>query len=130
MVSIRRRILLKGQLIKEQFIRTLQDHEDRIAALEAESSSTDGDKVTYNFTSYGDKEGTVEWGTGTAETTGVTTGNYSQIEVKTNSSDQSFVGKKFYIISSAKTNGTSIYKLYTDAGSTGAGIWVSITEVV
>jgi hypothetical protein len=34
MVSIRRRILLKGQLIKEQFIRTLQDHEDRIAALE------------------------------------------------------------------------------------------------
>ena len=34
MVSIRRRILHKGELIKEQFIRTLQDHEDRIAAVE------------------------------------------------------------------------------------------------
>lgn len=34
MVSIRRRILNKGELIKEQFIRTLQDHEDRIAAVE------------------------------------------------------------------------------------------------
>ena len=33
-VSIRRRILNKGELIKEQFIRTLQDHEDRIAAVE------------------------------------------------------------------------------------------------
>lgn len=123
--------IIKGRELKPFMVaKVLQDHEDRIAALEAESSSTDGDKVTYNFTSYGDREGTVEWGTGTAETTGVTTGNYSQIEVKTNSSDQSFVGKKFYIISSAKTNGTSIYKLYTDAGSTGAGIWVSITEVV
>ena len=35
MVSIRRRILDKGNIIKEQFIRTLQEHEDRIAALEA-----------------------------------------------------------------------------------------------
>ena len=41
MVSIRRRILDKGQLIKEQFIRTLQDHEDRLAALEAASESSD-----------------------------------------------------------------------------------------
>ena len=43
-VSIRRRILNKGELIKEQFIRTLQDHEDRIAALEGGtgSESTEG----------------------------------------------------------------------------------------
>lgn len=34
MVSIRRRILFKGKLIDEQFIRTLQDHEDRLKALE------------------------------------------------------------------------------------------------
>lgn len=44
MVSIRRRILNKGELIKEQFIRTLQDHENRIAALEGGtgSESTEG----------------------------------------------------------------------------------------
>ena len=43
-VSIRRRILNKGELIKEQFIRTLQDHENRIAALEGGtgSESTEG----------------------------------------------------------------------------------------
>ena len=41
MVSIRRRILHKGELIKEQFIRTLQDHEDRLAAVEGgEGSAT------------------------------------------------------------------------------------------
>lgn len=41
MVSIRRRILDKGELVKEQFIRTLQDHEDRLAAVEGgEGSAT------------------------------------------------------------------------------------------
>lgn len=40
MVSIRRRILNKGELIKEQFIRTLQDHEDRLAALEAAAAES------------------------------------------------------------------------------------------
>ena len=98
MVSIRRRILDKGRIIQEQFIRTLQDHEDRIAALEAESSSDDGEKITYNFTSYGDAQGTVEWGEGTAQTTGVTKGNYTQIEVKTNTPREDFVGQKFFII--------------------------------
>ena len=130
MVSIRRKILDKGKIVLEPLVRTLQDHENRIAALEIESSSTDGDKTAYNFVSYGDAQGSVEWGSGTAETTGVTKGNYTEIQVKTNSPDESFVGAKFFIISSAKANGTSIYKLYTDAGSSGAGIWVSISEVV
>jgi hypothetical protein len=39
MVSIRRRILNKGELIKEQFIRTLQDHEDRLEAVEGGEGS-------------------------------------------------------------------------------------------
>ncbi len=128
MVSIRRRILDKGEIVQEQLIRILQDHEDRITALEKGASSDEGDKITYSFISYGDKNGETEWGTGTAETTGVTKGNYTQIEVKTNSVD-GFVGNKYFIISSAKANGTNIYKLYTDAGTTGADIWVSIEEV-
>ena len=37
MVSIRRRILNRGNLIQEQFIRTLQDHENRLAALEGDT---------------------------------------------------------------------------------------------
>lgn len=121
--------IIKGRQLKPFAVaNVLQDHEDRIKALESGVSSSDGDKVTYSFTSYGDKNGTVEYGTGTAETTGVTKGNYTEIEVKTNSVD-GFVGNKYYIISSAKANGTSIYKLYTDAGTTSADIWVSIEEV-
>lgn len=83
--------------------------------------------VTYNFTSYADAEGETEWGTGTVETTGVIKGNYTEIKVKTNSSDQSFVNQKFYMRSGAKTNGSVIYKAYTDAGRTFAGFYVSIT---
>ena len=83
--------------------------------------------ITYSFVSYADAEGTTEWGSGTVETTGVTSGNYTQIEVKTNSSDQSFVGQKFFVISSAKTDGT-IYTVYSDAGRNSAGFYVSIGE--
>lgn len=81
--------------------------------------------VTYKFTSYADAQGETEWGTGTVATTGTVKGHYTEVEVKTNSSDQSYVGKKFFIRSSAKTDGT-IYKLYTDAGKTSAGLYVSI----
>ena len=129
MVSIRRRILLHGKVIKEQFIRTLQDHEDRIAALEAESSSDEGDTSTYSFVSYGDAAGTIEWGSGTVKGTGVVKGNYSEAEVLTNTPDESYVGQKFFIRSSAKADGTSIYKTYTDAGKTAAGFWISLDDI-
>ena len=81
--------------------------------------------VIYAFTSYADSKGETEWGTGTVETTGVVKGNYTEVEVLTNSTDDSFVGEKFFIRSSAKTDGT-IYKLYNDAGKTSANIYVSI----
>lgn len=81
----------------------------------------------YFFKSYADSQGETEWGTGTVRTTGVTDNGYSQVKVTTNSSDQSFVGQKFYIISTAKTDGT-IYQLYSDAGTTAAGIYVEISE--
>ncbi|MBQ6345005.1 MAG: hypothetical protein IJI96_02720 [Methanobrevibacter sp.] len=82
--------------------------------------------ISYNFISYADAEGETEWGRGTVETTGETSGNYTEVEVKTNSTDQSFVGQKFFVISSAKTDGT-IYTVYTDAGRTSAGFYISIS---
>ena len=126
--SIKLNIMKGRKLLPFQTAKVIQDHEDRIKALEAGSSSEGGDVVTYSFTSYADKDGNTTWGTGTAKTTGVTKGNYTQIEVVTNSVE-GFAGNKYFIISSAKANGTSIYKLYTDAGNTGADIWVSIEEV-
>jgi hypothetical protein len=56
MVSIRRRILDKGELIKEQFIRTLQDHEDRIAAVEGGEAGETAD-ITALQTTVGDEDG-------------------------------------------------------------------------
>ena len=82
---------------------------------------------TYNFTSYADAEGETEWDSGTVETTGVVTDGYTQVEVITNPEHPDFVGQKFYITSDAVTDGEHIYQLYTDAGVTGAGIYVSIT---
>lgn len=55
MVSIRRRILNKGELIKEQFIRTLQDHEDRIAAVEGGEAGETAD-ISALKTTVGDED--------------------------------------------------------------------------
>lgn len=84
-------------------------------------------KVVYGFTSYSDAEKTTEWGTGTVETTGETSGDYTEVEVLTNSTDESFIGQKFFIVSNAKTDGT-VYELFTDAGTTSAGIFVTIVS--
>ena len=54
--------------------------------------------------------------------------DYTEVEVLTNSTDESFVGRKFFIVSNAKTDGT-VYELFTDAGTTSAGIFVTITTV-
>lgn len=84
--------------------------------------------VTYYFKSYDDDEGTTLWGTGSCETTGVEDNGYTQIEVKENSPNESFVGQKFYIASNADPDKTTLYPLYTDAGTTAAGIYVKVSE--
>lgn len=124
--KIKTRVMERGAINWKMLIKVLQDHEDRIAALEAESSATDGDKVTYSFISYEDAAGTTEWGEGTVETTGVIKGNYSEVVVKTNSPKEEYVGQKFFIRTTAKTDGT-IYAAYSDAGRTKAGFYVSIS---
>ena len=84
--------------------------------------------VVYGFISYDDENKTTEWGTGTVEITGVVEKGYTEVEVLTNSTDESFVGQKFFIISDAQTDGTTVYELFTDAGTTSANIFVTITE--
>jgi len=101
----------------------LKEFKDYFVALDNETETEPIKK--YWFTSYADSEGATEWGNGTVKTTGVTNNGYSQVKVITNT-EESFVGQKFYIISSAKTDGT-IYQLYSDAGTTPAGIYVSIS---
>lgn len=98
----------------------MEDLDARITALE------DGETpIIYSFTSYSDAEKTTEYATGTARTTGVTSGDYTQIKVLTNSVE-GFVGKKYYLLTDAKTDGT-VYELFTDAGTTSAEIFVTIS---
>lgn len=94
----------------------------RIENLEKYKNTT---SKIYSFTSYDSKTKDNEWGTGTVQATGITSGKYMQVEVLTNSVG-GFVGQKYYIIATAKTNGSTAYQLYTDAGKNGAGIWVTI----
>ena len=80
----------------------------------------------FSFTSYSDENKEVEWGTGTVAETGVVTDGYTQVEVLTNTPEESFVGQEFYVVSNAIADGTTVYPLFTDAGTTEAGIYVSI----
>ena len=82
--------------------------------------------TTYSFTSYGDSEGVEEWGTGTIETTGITNDGYTELEIKTNSAEEAFIGQKFYITSNFNPDNTTIYQLYSDAGETPLGFYIKL----
>ena len=93
-------------------------------------NATNAEEGVYTFTSYDNENKEHIWGTGTVKETGVVDNGYSQVEVLTNSTetDPSFVGQKFYVVSQAETDGETVYQLYTDAGTTPAGIYVTIQQ--
>lgn len=99
-------------------------NQEDIVIYRAQQSTT---KALYNFTSYSDAQGTTEWGTGIVEVTGKENNQYVEVIVRQNSTDASFVGKKFYIDKNASMFGTK-HELFTDAGNTSAGIYVSISQ--
>ena len=82
----------------------------------------------YHFISYGDSTCTTELGRGTVKTTGVTTSGYIQVKVTSNSTDQSFVGQKFYVVDTAEPDGETAYQLYTGAGTGATGMYVKISN--
>lgn len=84
-------------------------------------------KQKYNFTSYGDDQGNIPYGTGFVETTGVQSNGYTEVKVLENTPETSFIGQTFFIISTAVT-GNNLYQLYSDAGETATGIYVTISE--
>lgn len=81
----------------------------------------------YYFVSYGESACTTELGRGKVQTTGVTTSSYIQIKVLTNSTEQSFVGSKYYVVDTAKPDGETAYQLYTGAGSGATGMYVKVS---
>ena len=90
-----------------------------------------GAEVTYFFKSYLDSAKTTQWGTGTAQTTGVTDGDFIQVKVLTNvpeDPNNPFINKKVFVNSKAPETGRT-YKLYesTEADKKGEAIEVWIT---
>jgi len=102
----------------------LKEFKDWFMAIDAENEPEAIKR--YYFLSYGDSTGSESLAHGTARTTGVTDNGYSQITVTTNSVD-GFVGNKYWVISTAKTDGT-LYQLYESAGTSGTGMYVKISE--
>lgn len=126
MVNIRLKILDKGRIVEEQLLRVLQKHED--ALIEMENLIRGLETSTYYFIAYGDSKGEDEIGRGTVGTTGVVTPKYIQVKVLTNSTDQSFVNQSFYVKSDIKTDGTTLFQLYTGAGTGATGMYVAVQE--
>ena len=87
------------------------------------------EKKTYDFTSYSE-DGQTQYATGKAETTGEkkTFGEdeYTEVEIKENSIPE-WVGRRYYIISSAAADGETKYDLYDEQGSA-IGVKVTVTE--
>ena len=82
----------------------------------------------YHFISYGESACTTELGRGRVQTTGVTTSGYIQVKVLDNSTDQSFVGSKYFVVDTAEPDGETAYQLYTGAGSGATGMYVKISS--
>ena len=120
---------IRNCLLKEEADKYQKDYVDPNQQEEQQEQQQEEDdsKLIYSFTSYSSAEKTEEWGTGTVKVTGVESNGYSQVKILTNSTDKSFEGQTVYIISTAQTNGTA-YPLYSDAGTTALGIYVTIEQ--
>ena len=104
----------------------LKELKDWIIAIDNEDEPAPIKK--YFFISYGESACTTELGRGTVKTTGVTTSGYIQIKVITNSTEQSFVGSKYYVVDTAEPDGETAYQLYEGAGSGATGMYVKISS--
>ena len=100
--------------------------EEDIVVFRAQQSTIQT-KTAYEFTSYGDADGSVEWGYGTVEQDGEESNGRIPVKVLTNSVE-GFVGNTYYIANDIIPDGKTIYPLYSDANGTEAGIYVSVVD--
>ena len=82
---------------------------------------------TFYFDTYSEQAKTTRLAYGSVKYTGTVSGDYSQVEVITNT-DSSWIGDKFYVVTNADPDGSTAYQLYEDAGTTALDYWVTITR--
>ena len=112
---------------------TLKEVEDKLDEQDAQIQTindTFGDiKVpdTYAIYSYQsfNADGSVAYGTGKAQLTGIISGDYTQVNIIEDTTPE-FVGQKFYILTNAVVDGTTLNQLY-NADKQPVGIAVKIT---
>jgi len=81
----------------------------------------------YYFDSFGDSATTQYLASGTVITTGQQEGDYIEVQVTSNSSQsEDFTGRKYWVEGDLKDDGSVAYQLYTDAGTTGTGMYVKV----
>lgn len=122
---------LPGVYFKERVAYELSGEGSKIPVFIGKSGNTStASEGVYLFTSYNNANKETVLGTGTVKETGVVDAEkgFTQVEVVTNSTDENFVGQKFYVTSDAKTDGSTLYPLYSDAGETAVGIYVTIVK--
>lgn len=90
-------------------------------------------KIPYAFTSFGAATNGTQYGTGVAQATGVVSGKYTEIIVKSNDADtpeQTFTGQKFYVLTELPEGQTRRQLFKKAAGQDPIDVWVEITEIV
>ena len=89
-------------------------------------------KIPYNFTSFSAATEGTQYGIGVAQTTGVVSGDYTEIIVKSNDADtpeNTFTGKKFYVKTKISETETR-RQLFKKPGQEPVDVWVEIEEKV
>ena len=112
---------------------TKEHFEDKTATITVDDDHTSFNigitSVTYAFESFQDSAATEKDSEGTVQLTGVASNGYLEVEVITSDPNESWIGVKCYVVDTAKPDGTTIYQLYEDAGTTSLPFYVKISTV-
>lgn len=104
---------------KNQLLSVDEDHTSFTISLEP---------ITYNYVSFDDSEGEHQMDTGTVASTGVGTSNWVQMKVLTAEEIPEWIDTEVYVTRDATPDGTTLYRLYTGAGTGAMDFYVKISK--
>ncbi len=106
---------------------------DKVEELEVDDDHTSFtislEPITYGYISFDDPEGEHQMDTGTVKPTGVGTANWLQVEVLTAEQIPEWVGTEVYVTREAFPDTTTLYRLYTGAGTGALDFYVKVSNI-
>ena len=112
-------ITCNGYTDKKQVLSVDDDHTSFTISLEP---------ITYNYTSFDDAEGEHQMDTGTVAPTGVGTSKWVQMKVLTAEEIPEWNDSEVYVTRDAKPDNTTLYRLYSGAGTGAMDFYVKISK--